>query len=450
MNFFKKHLFSKNFIFRHGIDYYKDKFTTLIDSPRQPESSVDIEAANETPIATIKEETRDAAKLLSIIIPAFNEGDDNNIGPNHVRYHQAHPNESPVKRFLEYILTLELPQGTEVIVVNNNSQDNTEECVERFYRENETTLRERNIDFRFVNASEQGVAHARNTGIFLSKGKYLLFLDADTEGFAIKKTERDRLSDEHREKTAEGDAEGAQRILDELHGKEKRFILDVLEELTERKAQCATMPLKLGSGAKQDSSAEAIVNKVKGWLAGTNYPFITGSGTLCVRDLAVQVGGFRTDTVAEDVLFGKDVKKEGGEIIVLETGQIVVDMRRETKNRYDGAELAEQKFYEYHQGEDLDPEEVALRLPKVRALGAEANVQFFNWSFLFQLALYFGGKERFVAMVGYEDMLEHMGSTDTYSTLDALAARALSVTKNTIFDAIIREEAVEWKLSSYV
>ena len=178
----------KRLIFHNGIIAgYEKRFETLIDSRVQVESSHDIEVKGEEPVAAIQETTQDAAKLLSIIIPAYNEGDDDKVGPNHVRFHQANPKESPVKKFLEYITRLELPQGTEIIVVNNNSQDNTIECVERFYQENEAFLKELKIHFRFVNASDQGVAHARNTGIYLAKGKHVLFLDADTEGFVVQK-----------------------------------------------------------------------------------------------------------------------------------------------------------------------------------------------------------------------------------------------------------------------
>ncbi len=401
----------KRLIFRNRIPDYAGRFQLHVDSRK--ETPVDAhESIEEGAVEAIQDETQEAAQLLSIIIPAYNEGNDNTVGPEHVRYHQKNPHESPVKKFLLYLMGLALPQGTEIIVVNNNSKDNTAECVTNFYRENENVLREKNIHFRFVNAVDQGVAHARNTGIYLAKGEYVLFLDADTEGFAVHQ------------------------------GTEKEFMLNALTEMENRQAQCATMPLKLGSGAKQDSSAEAAVNTVKDWLAGTNYPFITGSGTLCKRDMAVEVGGFRTDTIAEDVLFGKDVKKAGGKIIVLETGQITVDMRRETKNRSDGAQLAEQKFREYHEEEVFDQAEMVERLKKIRALGAEANVHFFNWSFLMQLGLYFGGKERFVAMTGYEDMLKHMGSSETYSTLDIIAGKVLSVSKNTLFDAIVRGEAV--------
>lgn len=59
----------------------------------------------------------------------------------------------------------------EIIVVDNNSQDGTSELIEKEYKE--ITL--------VKNPVNRGVAPARNQGIKLAKGSYILILDADME-----------------------------------------------------------------------------------------------------------------------------------------------------------------------------------------------------------------------------------------------------------------------------
>lgn len=61
-------------------------------------------------------------------------------------------------------------QDFEVIVINNGSTDNTEEVIKNFYWDK----------LRYYYQTDTGsVAGPRNTGIRLSKGKYLAFLDSD-------------------------------------------------------------------------------------------------------------------------------------------------------------------------------------------------------------------------------------------------------------------------------
>jgi glycosyltransferase involved in cell wall biosynthesis len=61
----------------------------------------------------------------------------------------------------------------EIIVVNNNSVDNTHEKVTEFI----TTNKHHNI--RLYNEKKQGLSHARNLGIKEAKGDLLFFLDDD-------------------------------------------------------------------------------------------------------------------------------------------------------------------------------------------------------------------------------------------------------------------------------
>lgn len=59
----------------------------------------------------------------------------------------------------------------EVIVIDNNSQDGTRELIESDYKE----------IILIKNSRNRGVAPARNQGIKIAKGKYILILDADME-----------------------------------------------------------------------------------------------------------------------------------------------------------------------------------------------------------------------------------------------------------------------------
>lgn len=61
----------------------------------------------------------------------------------------------------------------EVVVVNNNSADNTAEVVVQFASENP------DIALRLVDEHKQGLSHARNRGIDEAKGDYLVIIDDD-------------------------------------------------------------------------------------------------------------------------------------------------------------------------------------------------------------------------------------------------------------------------------
>jgi len=63
----------------------------------------------------------------------------------------------------------------EIIVVNNNSTDNTEEEVNRFIKDNI------DIPLIYVIEEKQGLSHARNKGIKTAKGSIIAFVDDDAE-----------------------------------------------------------------------------------------------------------------------------------------------------------------------------------------------------------------------------------------------------------------------------
>ena len=91
-------------------------------------------------------------KLVSIIMPAYNS-------------------ERFIKESIDSVI-LQSYSFWELIVINDNSTDNTEEIVNEYC----------NLDSRiklYRNDSINGAANARNVALHLSKGKYIAFLDSD-------------------------------------------------------------------------------------------------------------------------------------------------------------------------------------------------------------------------------------------------------------------------------
>lgn len=86
--------------------------------------------------------------VVSIVIPAWNE-------------------EENIVNTLSSLSKLQTRYPTELIVVNNNSTDRTQEILDL-------------LEINSFIEKEQGVAYARNTGLKISKGKYHLCGDSDT------------------------------------------------------------------------------------------------------------------------------------------------------------------------------------------------------------------------------------------------------------------------------
>lgn len=91
------------------------------------------------------------APLISVIIPAYN---------------YAHM----LPRALESVLS-QLADDIEIIVVNDGSTDNTEQILLDFFTKNPA--------IKVYHQENSGAAAARNHGIRMSAGKYVLLLDAD-------------------------------------------------------------------------------------------------------------------------------------------------------------------------------------------------------------------------------------------------------------------------------
>lgn len=89
--------------------------------------------------------------LISVIVPVYN-------------------NERYVSRCIDSLMT-QTYKNIEIIIIDDGSYDNTLEEVEKL------AIKDRRIHIK--KNSHRGVSYARNTGIKLSKGKYLTFVDSD-------------------------------------------------------------------------------------------------------------------------------------------------------------------------------------------------------------------------------------------------------------------------------
>lgn len=88
---------------------------------------------------------------LSIIVPVYNC-------------------ENYIERCIESIINNDLP-NTEVLIINDGSTDKTLEKCKNFV--------ELYSNIRLINQKNKGVSYSRNLGIKKSKGKYVMFVDAD-------------------------------------------------------------------------------------------------------------------------------------------------------------------------------------------------------------------------------------------------------------------------------
>lgn len=76
---------------------------------------------------------------------------------------------------LRHVATNVFPtESYEIVLVNNNSTDNTAEECKRF------AIDFPKVDFRYFVETNQGLSHARNRGISESRGDILVFLDDDS------------------------------------------------------------------------------------------------------------------------------------------------------------------------------------------------------------------------------------------------------------------------------
>lgn len=93
--------------------------------------------------------------MVSVIVPAFNA-------------------ENTVLRALNSLRLQNFSHTLEVIIINDGSSDSTSQVVNSF-------IKDHKLNWIFITQENAGEANARNTGLSLFRGKYLLFLDADDE-----------------------------------------------------------------------------------------------------------------------------------------------------------------------------------------------------------------------------------------------------------------------------
>lgn len=91
--------------------------------------------------------TQNTASLVSVIIPCYNHGQYLPEAVNSI-WQQYYP-------------------ATEIIIIDDGSTDNTKEIVKNL------------PDVTYIYQTNQGLSAARNMGIKISHGEYLVFLDAD-------------------------------------------------------------------------------------------------------------------------------------------------------------------------------------------------------------------------------------------------------------------------------
>lgn len=92
---------------------------------------------------------------VSIIIPAYNAS-------------------SYIEGCVSNILSLGFPK-LEIIIINDGSQDNTQELVERLIHQNSS----RNVSIILINQVNEGVSVARNVGLSYASKEWIIFVDAD-------------------------------------------------------------------------------------------------------------------------------------------------------------------------------------------------------------------------------------------------------------------------------
>lgn len=82
--------------------------------------------------------------------------------------------ESRLKACLNNFASLDFDRNkTELIIVNNNSNDKTRSISLDFFKQHPS------LSLRYLFEPKQGLSHARNLGVSKSKGKYIFFLDDD-------------------------------------------------------------------------------------------------------------------------------------------------------------------------------------------------------------------------------------------------------------------------------
>ena len=122
--------------------FRKEKNIVLAESSKKEMNSVNIQA-----------NVRNNLPAISVIVPAFNA-------------------EHTIVRTLHSLLTQSIVNEIEVIVIDDGSEDKT-------FNEASNFINKYLLDWKLISQKNGGEAAARNTGLDICSGKYILFLDAD-------------------------------------------------------------------------------------------------------------------------------------------------------------------------------------------------------------------------------------------------------------------------------
>ena len=99
-------------------------------------------------------------KKLSVIIPVYNE-------------------EKTVEKVLDYIFRKKFPLELEVLVVNDGSQDKSEEIIKNFIKRYKA--KSKKIKIKLFSKKNEGKGSAVRLGIKMAKGDIIIIQDADLE-----------------------------------------------------------------------------------------------------------------------------------------------------------------------------------------------------------------------------------------------------------------------------
>ena len=229
--------------------------------------------------------------------------------------------EKLLKNCLKFIFATLLSSDFEVIVVDNNSSDNSLAMIEENFKDSVKVIR---------NEVNFGFAQANNQGSKIAQGKYLFFLNSDT-------------------------------II-------KNNILGIIKKTFEsdQKIGVLTPQLFLSSGAKQEHSygqfpnpINLFINKFKKTTSNSNKIFlvdwVSGAALIIRKDIFNKVSGFdeKFFMYFEDVDLCRRVSELGNKVAVIATATVVhLGGQSLTKNktRKEYYYTSQDYFYRKHYG----------------------------------------------------------------------------------------------------
>ena len=108
----------------------------------------------------------------------------------------------------------------EIVLINNNSTDNTEALCLKFRNDYPR------VNFQYHIETQQGLSFARNRGISESKGEIIIYIDDDAEALAGFLNEYERVFEEHPDAIAAGG-----KIIPVFEGKEPKWMSKIMRAL---------------------------------------------------------------------------------------------------------------------------------------------------------------------------------------------------------------------------